>query len=116
MRLNKFISSTGLYSRRKADELIKDRRVSVNGETGIIGQDVNENDKVLIIDDFLANGEAALGAIRLVEEAGAKVVSLGIVIEKSFQPGRDLLNKKGYDVYSLARIKSLDNNRIEFLE
>ena len=48
MRLNKFISSTGLYSRRKADELIKDRRVSVNGETGIIGQDVNENDKVYV--------------------------------------------------------------------
>ncbi len=48
MRLNKFISSTGLYSRRKADELIKDKRVSVNGETGIIGQDVNENDKVYV--------------------------------------------------------------------
>ena len=48
MRLNKFISSTGLYSRRKADELIEDRRVSVNGETGIIGQDVNENDKVYV--------------------------------------------------------------------
>ena len=44
MRLNKFISSTGLYSRRKADELIKDKRVSVNGEIGIIGQDVNENE------------------------------------------------------------------------
>ena len=48
MRLNKFISSTGLYSRRKADELIKDKRVSVNGEIGIIGQDVNENDKVYV--------------------------------------------------------------------
>ena len=67
------------------------------------------------IDDFLANGEAALGAIRLVEEAGAKVVGLGIVIEKSFQPGRDLLNKKGYDVYSLARISRLDKGVIEFI-
>lgn len=76
---------------------------------------INENDKVLIIDDFLANGEAALGAIRLVEEAGAKVVGLGIVIEKSFQPGRDLLNKKGYDVYSLARISRLDKGVIEFI-
>ena len=46
MRLNKFISSTGLYSRRQADELIKDKRVSVNGETGIIGQDVNEDDNI----------------------------------------------------------------------
>ena len=76
---------------------------------------INENDKVLIIDDFLANGEAALGAIRLVEEAGAKVVGLGIVIEKSFQPGRDLLNKKGYDVYSLAIISRLDKVVIEFI-
>ena len=48
MRLNKFISSTGLYSRWKADELIKDKRVSVNGKTAIIGQDVNENDKVYV--------------------------------------------------------------------
>ena len=46
MRLNKFISSTGLYSRRKADELIKDKRVSVNGETGIIGEDAKREDKV----------------------------------------------------------------------
>ena len=64
----------------------------------------------------LATGEAALGAIRLVEEAGAKVVGLGIVIEKSFQPGRDLLNKKGYDVYSLARISRLDKGVIEFIQ
>lgn len=76
---------------------------------------INENDNVLIIDDFLANGEAALGAIRLVEEAGAKVAGLGIVIEKSFQPGRDLLSKKGYDIYSLARISRLDEGVIEFI-
>lgn len=77
---------------------------------------INENDNVLIIDDFLANGEAALGAIRLVEGAGAKVGGLGIVIEKSFQPGRGVLDEKGYDVYSLARIKKLGKDLIEFLE
>lgn len=77
---------------------------------------INEGDNVLIIDDFLANGEAALGAVRLVEESGAKVAGIGIVIEKSFQPGREMLIKNGYDVYSLARIKKLDKDLIEFME
>ena len=76
---------------------------------------ISEDDNVLIIDDFLANGEAALGAIRLVEEAGAKVGGIGIVIEKSFQPGRKMLDDKGYDVYSLARIKKLGKDLIEFI-
>lgn len=77
---------------------------------------INKNDNVLIIDDFMANGEASLGAARLVEEAGAKVAGIGIVIEKSFQPGRHILDEKGYDVYSLARISKLDKDIIEFLE
>ena len=77
---------------------------------------INENDNILVIDDFLANGEAGKGAIRLIESANANVSGIGIVIEKSFQPGREILDKMGYDVYSLARIKSLDNNRIEFLD
>lgn len=77
---------------------------------------ITEKDNILIIDDFLANGEAALGAARLVEEAGAKVAGIGIVIEKSFQPGRNILDDKGYDVYSLARVGKLGENLIEFLE
>lgn len=77
---------------------------------------INEDDNILIIDDFLANGEAALGAARLVENAGAKVAGIGIVIEKSFQPGPKLLEEKGYDVYSLARIARLDKDVIEFVE
>lgn len=76
---------------------------------------INKDDRILVIDDFLANGEAALGAIRLVEEAGAKVIGIGIVIEKSFQPGRKMLNEKGFDIYSLARIKKLDKGVIEFI-
>lgn len=76
---------------------------------------INEDDNILIIDDFLANGEAALGAARLIEEVGAKVSGIGIVIEKSFQPGRKLLEDKGYDVYSLARIARLDEGIIEFI-
>ena len=77
---------------------------------------INSNDKVLIIDDFLANGEAAKGAARLVEEAGAKVSGIGIVIEKSFQLGREILEEKGYDICSLARISKLDKDVIEFIE
>ncbi|MCR4942950.1 MAG: xanthine phosphoribosyltransferase [Clostridium sp.] len=76
---------------------------------------VDKDDKILIIDDFLANGEAAKGAIRLIEDAGAVVSGIGIVIEKSFQPGRKLLEDNGYDVYSLARVKKLDKDIIEFL-
>lgn len=77
---------------------------------------INKDDKILIIDDFLANGEAALGAARLVEEAGAEVGGIGIVIEKSFQPGPKLLKDRGYDLYSLARIAKLGKGIIEFIE
>ena len=76
---------------------------------------ITENEKILIIDDFLANGEAANGAIRLVEELGATVSGVGIVIEKSFQPGRKSLDEKGYDVYSLARIKEISDGKIFFI-
>ena len=64
---------------------------------------ISQDDRILIIDDFLANGEAALGAIR-------------IVIEKSFQPGRKMLIEKGYEVYSLARVSKLDAGVIEFVQ
>lgn len=73
-------------------------------------------DKVLIIDDFLANGEAALGLNELVKQSGATTVGVGIVIEKSFQPGRQRLIDKGLDVCSLCRIASLDNEQISFVE
>ena len=70
---------------------------------------------VLIIDDFLANGEAASGAIRLLTEAGASIAGVGILIEKSFQPGRDKLIAQGVDVYSLARVSRLAKGVIEFI-
>ena len=74
------------------------------------------DDRVLIIDDFLATGEACIGAIKLIEGAGAKVSGIGIIIEKSFQPGRKRLNESGYEVYSLVRINSLKDNKIEFVK
>lgn len=76
---------------------------------------VNKDDNVLIIDDFLANGEAATGACRLIQSAGAKVGGIGIMIEKSFQNGRDRLMDAGYHVYSQARIARLGEGIVEFV-
>ena len=89
---------------------------AMNYELTLSKEYMSENDNIWIIDDFLANGEAALGVIRLIEEAGAKVAGIGIVIEKSFQPGRQLLVDRGHDVYSLARISKLGEGIIEFIE
>lgn len=77
---------------------------------------LSPNDRVLIIDDFLANGQAAKGLIELCQQAGATVVGVGIVIEKAFQPGHQLIVDMGVPVYSLARIKSLSMNQVSFLE
>ncbi len=76
---------------------------------------INAADKVLVIDDFLANGQAALGLADLIHQAEAEVIGIGIVIEKSFQPGRQVLLDKGYRVESLARVKSLTNGAVEFV-
>ena len=76
---------------------------------------LSENDNVLIIDDFLANGQAALGAYRILKEAGSSVAGIGIVIEKSFQDGRKKLEDLGLDVYSLARVSKISSDGIEFL-
>ena len=74
-------------------------------------------DKVLIIDDFLANGAALMGLIALVKDAGAQVVGAGIAIEKAFQPGGDMLRAQGVRIESLARVKSMsEEHGIEFVD
>lgn len=75
---------------------------------------LSPGERVLIVDDFLANGEAALGLIRLVEQAQAIVVGVGIVIEKGFQPGGQRLRQVGIRVESLAIIASMDEQGITF--
>lgn len=82
----------------------------------IAKQYINENDVVLIIDDFLANGQAALGLADVVNQAEAQIAGIGIVIEKGFQDGRQLLEDKGLHVESLARIKSLTDGKVTFME
>ena len=65
-------------------------------------------DKVLLIDDFLANGAAQEGLAQLVKDAGAELVGAGIVIEKAFQPGGDRLRAKGLRIEALARVQSMN--------
>ena len=71
---------------------------------------------MLIIDDFLANGEAATGAIRLIRKAHATVAGIGVLIEKSFQPGHEKLTSQGFDVYALARIGHMEKDKITFID
>jgi len=77
---------------------------------------LNAGDHVLLIDDFLANGKALRGLIDLCESAGAVVEGIGIAVEKGFQGGGDRLREEGYDVDSLAIVKSMDaeTGEIEF--
>ena len=70
---------------------------------------LGKGDKVLLIDDFLANGKALEGLIDLVQAAGAEVVGAGIVIEKGFQPGGDIIRGKGIHLESLAIVESMDD-------
>ena len=80
-------------------------------------QFLRPEDHVLIIDDFLANGSALKGLIELIEHAGATVVGAGIVIEKAYQPGGDLIRSMGIRVESLARIASMsEEDGVKFVE
>lgn len=75
---------------------------------------LSEEDNLLIIDDFLANGQAALGLAEIAQKAGSAVAGIGIVIEKGFQKGGQQLRDKGFRVESLAIIDSLENGIISF--
>lgn len=105
LTLNNDLFTAKVYSFTKQEQ----------NEISVSKQYIDKEDNVLIIDDFLANGQAALGLAELVEQAGATVSGFGIVIEKSFQTGANELKSKGYRVESLARIKSLKNNAVEFV-
>ncbi|KJE27806.1 xanthine phosphoribosyltransferase [Geobacillus kaustophilus] len=92
------------FTKQEANEIIVSRSLLGCG------------DRVLIIDDFLANGQAALGMAEIIEQAGADMVGIGIVIEKAFQDGGRLLRSRGFRVVSLARIASLDGGAIQFAD
>ena len=75
---------------------------------------LDEDDRVLIIDDFLARGQAVLGLMNLCEQAGAEVVGCGIAIEKGFQDGGRLISDRGIKLCSLAVVESMRENEIVF--
>lgn len=75
---------------------------------------LDEHDKVLIIDDFMAGGNACNALIDIIGQAGAEVAGIGIAIEKGFQPGGKALRQKGYKVRSLAIVDSMCDGKITF--
>lgn len=99
---NLYCSSVYSYTKQETNEITVSKDYLLRSDT------------VLVIDDFLANGQAALGLIDLARQAEAKVAGVGIVIEKSFQEGANLITAKGYRLESLARIESLENGEVTF--
>lgn len=77
---------------------------------------IKSTDKVLIVDDFMANGEAMRGLCDIVKEAGAELVGIGIAVEKGFQHGGDRLREAGVNIQSLAIIDQADENGFVFRE
>lgn len=77
---------------------------------------ISESDRVLIIDDFLADGEALRGLIDIVNQAGASVVGAGICIEKAFQPGGDKMRAAGINLYSLAIVDTDSDGNLIFVD
>lgn len=79
-------------------------------------QYLNSEDRVLFIDDIIANGDAARGLIKIIERSGAELIGLGIVIEKCFQAGARTIREQGITLESLVKIESLTNGTIIFGE
>ena len=75
---------------------------------------LTSSDKVLIIDDFLANGEALRGLVDIVSQSGAELIGIGVAIEKGFQPGGQKLRDAGYDLHSLAIIDAANEDGFVF--
>ena len=87
---------------------------NVTSEISVSRDFLQAGDQVIIIDDFLANGEAVRGLLSVVEQAEATTVGVGIVIEKGFQHGGQELREKGVRLESLAIIDSMDTDHIRF--
>lgn len=75
---------------------------------------IQPQDRVLIIDDFLAHGEAALGLLSIIEQAGATPVGIGVAIEKVFQGGGQRVRERGVKLHALAAIEKIENGHITF--
>lgn len=85
---------------------------NICNNVSVIKKFLPPKENILIIDDFLAHGQAVLGLANIIEQAGSNVSGVGIVIEKSFQNGATLIREKGYDLHSLACIREFQNNTV----
>ena len=94
--------------------VVKSFTRNINSQITVSEKYLKRGDKVLIVDDFLAEGNAALGLLDLCNQAGAKVVGAAVEIEKGFQGGRDKLEALGLKVYSGANVKAFVNNKPVF--
>ncbi|MDR3190637.1 MAG: xanthine phosphoribosyltransferase [Lactobacillaceae bacterium] len=92
------------FTKQETNHIIIDKRFLGAGE------------RVLLIDDFLANGQAVEGLMEIAKAANAEVVGIGIVIEKTFQKGRALLDERGIRVESLARIAAFEDGHVVFAD
>lgn len=90
------------FTKQETNHIIVDKRFIQPGE------------RILLIDDFLANGQAVQGMLDIAKAAGATVVGAGIVIEKTFQRGRTLLDDQQVRIEALARIKAFENGHVVF--
>lgn len=102
--LDKDVYETNVYSFTKG----KEYSVKVSKRY------LNEGENILVLDDFLANGRAALGLKDIIDQASANLMGIGIVIEKGFQEGRELLQKNNIRLESLAILESIGNNTVKF--
>ena len=93
---------------------IKSFTRNISSAVTIANKYLNSGDVILIVDDFLAEGNAALGLLNLCNQAGAKVVGVAVEIEKGFQGGRDKLEAIGLKVYSGANVKAFVDNKPVF--
>jgi xanthine phosphoribosyltransferase len=98
-----FLTLTPSHTKGRTVELIISPEYLAGGE------------RLLIIDDFLASGATILGLVRLAQTAGAKIVGIGALIEKSFEGGREALAHLNVPIESLACIQSMDSDNIQFL-
>ena len=94
--------------------IVKSFTRNIESQVTVSNKYLKTGDTVLIVDDFLAEGNAALGLLDLCKQAGAKVVGVAVAIEKGFQGGRDKLEALGLKVYSGANVKAFKDNRPVF--
>ena len=87
----------------------------VNNKICVEEKFLSKDDTILIIDDFVAHGEAVKGLVNIAEQAGAKIAGIGAVVAKSFQGGSEWIQDHGYHFEALANIDSFENNQVHFL-